>query len=232
MANATQNSGGSTMGKLSKKQIEDMSTERNRFERDCSISITDYCEHMAFIGQYETTEPGAPLSDDEWEPIRALISTWASFGKDPIVAIRGKIDYYLAKRNVVRPAPVEVNGAVIEKALDAFHYLRKPNTTQISYMDRKGMIAAANVLLNATRGPVTDVEHKKFNVTKATFGVKEALGEFRDNRIDRILKPKEKTFREKVKDILSRRTNSFPVDVDKISEEIDSLQKEASDGSH
>ena len=133
---------------------------------------------------------------------------------------RARIDAQYAKRNVVQPAPAEsvislldVRYEVIDKMVLEFD----KGGSAFPSTSHSRMTAAANVLLDALRGPVTEEEGRQL----ANNGPwPEALTKFLESRIARILKPKEKTFKEQVKAIISRATNSFPADVDKMSEEI------------
>jgi hypothetical protein len=172
--------------------------------------------------QHTTTTPGAPLSDDEMiaivqevrmrSGIAWLSDSWSAINK------------ILAKRNVARPALAEVNGDMIsaESYLASVGYAdsRVHSSTDIARL----MSAYANVLLGVIRGPNTKEELIAWEHTPSCDYI-EWLINYRINyRIEhRILKPKEKTFREKVKAIISRNTNSFPVSVDAISDEIAAL---------
>jgi hypothetical protein len=193
------------MGKLSEKQFEDAKKEwvHNVYapSNTPEYAIRNVLEAVAPYMQYETTEPGAPLINNEWDTV-------------------------LSNPHVARPAPAEVDGDVIEGMEHA--RLSSPGGP------KERMTAAAKVLRDALRGPMTAEEEsawKKYNYKHDSCEPLRPLwfGPWLINyRIEhRILKTKEKTFREKVKDILSRRTNSFPVDVDKISEEIDSLREKS-----
>ena len=55
--------------------------------------------------QYAVTEPGAPLTNEEWNPIAQIIRQWKRDRNTPLVVFMDAINAVLAKRNVPQPAP-------------------------------------------------------------------------------------------------------------------------------
>ena len=208
-------------GELTEQQIKDANDAWNVVIHSnsnvFSSSDRNVIKAIASHVQYATTTPGAPLSDAEWAEARRLTSQRP--GSDPMQygPDRPSLNKVLAHRNVVQPAPAEVDEDVITRGMDEYFRVSK---TPYSYPPNivAGFNAFSHVLLDALRGPVMEEERKKLANNGAW---PEILTKFLECRIeDRILKPKEKTFKEKVKEIISRATNSFPADVDKMSEEI------------
>lgn len=103
--------------------------------------------------------------------------------------------------NVARPAPAEVDGDVIVSVARAIHK-QIPSLRIFAFdkliishdgdgdMLRNMAIAAANVLLDALRGPVTEQEESEWNKIDS---FDEAVSALIQGRIDRVLKPKDGT---------------------------------------
>jgi hypothetical protein len=178
------------MGKLAEKQrsgIVEYLSGRN-FTTGCHPSVIDDLEELF---QYETTEPGVPLSDEEWYELT---------GGNWVESCRAKIDAVLAKRNVARPAPAEVNGNVLVQMLDKWFYGHYNPAAETERKFKERMAAVANVLLVALCRPITSEELEHFR--EVTGFIPHLALEFLRYRVGLILKPKEKSFKEEARMVL------------------------------
>ena len=147
---------------------------------------------------YGVTEPGAPLTDKEWNPIAQIIRQWERDHRTPFIAIMDAINAVLAKRENAQPvadAP-PADGDMVDQMLVCIY---GPKCGVWEPELRRRMAEAARIPLDRMRGPVTKEERELWAITP---GVCPSIIAVIEYRIDRILRPKKQTPVEMVTELI------------------------------
>ena len=173
-----------------------------RWEVETSEKIKELWRRLIILVaphvQYACTEPGAPLTDKEWNPIAQIIRQWERDHRTPFIAIMDAINAVLAKRENAQPvadAP-PADGDMVDQMLVCIY---GPKCGVWEPELRRRMAEAARIPLDRMRGPVTKEERELWAITP---GVCPSIIAVIEYRIDRILRPKKQTPVEMVTELI------------------------------
>ena len=143
------------MEKLTKEQIENAS--QISYDLGALSSEVKWDEASDFIKniwrlrmvaaapflQCAPTEPGAPLTDEEWEEICQTLGLASSLWKKD----KAKVDRVLARRTVRKEEPAKLDEDAIERACAAYEYAKDQDYSGTPGEKSDCMTAAARVIV-------------------------------------------------------------------------------------
>ena len=162
------------------------------------------------ILQYAPTEPGAPLTDEEWAEICEALRLRSSLWKKD----KREVDAVLARRSVRREEPAKLDGDVIERAAKAGNAACGLQTDDVDSVNRLFTAAAARVIVQ-DRDAKWEKATAAYLLDEHGWNVGDAL--FAASKIRARIEAKPKTPEERV--TIRERVTDFAVDVDGIMDE-------------